>query len=146
MPHNSSYGAGAAAANPYLAGGAAFAEGVGNYIGGEEDRKRDRWRFGQQKDFYDKLRWGKRGPVISRAEQNISMAQLMQSLGPLIARLKFDAGRLSGISSPEAHRQITSQTLPIVAGETANIQRENRQMTFAREQNMRHIMASLVRG
>ncbi len=107
-----------------LQGGFGFLEGLGNYLGGGTRRELEkqqllaqRWRLSQQKRLYAQIQaMLKSGTTFGAGKKGQMMALNRQRLAPALAKIRSFAGTTGALSSPEAHRMIGQQYLPLEAG------------------------------
>jgi hypothetical protein len=124
-------------------------QAAGGYLAGGEERKKQRWQFGQMKDLYDLLRWqtyGKQGPVISPQMMNQLVSQYRKSMQPAFADMSWGASRGAGLSSPQSHRLYAKQRMPLEGGFIQALMQQNIGMTQQRDQNLLRLMAGLAGG
>lgn len=132
--------------NPLAQGGMKAVELAGSLFADTEAEKQERWRGGQRKDLYDKFRWEKRGDVLSEQDISQSVAMMKHYLEPQMEEIGFDASRAGlDLDSGEALRMRTKQTSGLYAGRIAQLLDMNTNLTFQREENIRRMLAGLVR-
>jgi len=135
--------------NPLIAAGAYGAGALGDYAAGAQGRKQSRWGFGQRKDLYDMLRWktyGKQGDVIDPAKMTQLMSLFKQGMQPQMDKMTWQAGRHTGLSSPESQRMMMGQIMPLLAQFQGGLMQQNIGMTQERDMNLLRLMSQLAGG
>ena len=125
-------------------------QAAGSHLAGGQERKKQRWQFGQMKDLYDMLRWqtyGKKGPVISPQMMKQMMSQYRQSMQPAFADISHATSRGGGgLSAPQSQRLYAQQRMPLEGGFMQALMQQNIGMTQQRDQNLLRLMAGLAGG
>jgi hypothetical protein len=135
--------------NPWLMAAQQGLSGAAEYWGNEQQRRQDRWAFGQRKDLYDLIRWkrlGKEGPVISPQMIQQMVANWRQAMQPGFADMSWGASRGAGLSSPQSHRMYAQQRTPVEGGFIQGLMQQNVGLTQRRDENYLRLLAQLSRG
>lgn len=131
-----------------ISGGFGMLEGIGNYMGGGTRRELEkqqllaqRWRLSQQKRLFAQIQaMLKSGTTFGRGKKGQMMAQNRQRLAPALAKIRSFAGTTGALSSPEAHRMITQQYMPMEAGYSQRLD----EMDLGNMQSLRQSLLRMV--
>jgi len=134
--------------NPYVAGGGQALSFLSDWLGGGQQRKQQSWRFGQQKDLYDKIRWGMLGrDAVSDQRVGSIRGKVRESMQPAFADMSWMAQRKGGgLSSPQASRMYAQERLPVEAGISADLQKWQTETNIRSEEGLLQLLAMLSGG
>jgi hypothetical protein len=134
--------------NPYMAAGGDVLGYLADYLGGGEQRKQERWRFGQQKDLYDDIRWNRLGrDAVSDQKVGNIRSNIRESMQPAFADMNWMAQRKGGgLSSPQSSRMYAQARLPVEAGISADLQKWQTETNIRSEEGLLQLLAMLSGG
>ena len=135
-----------AGANPLMAGGAEVLKYLSKWLGGQEERKHKRWQRGQQKDFYDFMRWNEmnKPAVTPQARANIQN-KAMDATQPAHADMSWMAKMFGGARSPQSQGTYLRTRAPIDANIGVNLDKWMQEMNLRKKQGDQGILAGMVR-
>jgi hypothetical protein len=131
-----------------ISGGFGALEGIGNWMGGGTRRNLEkqnllmqRWRLARQKQMFAQIQaMLKSGTTFGGGRKGQMMAQHRQRLAPALSKIRSFAGTTGSLSSPEAHRMIAQQYLPMEAGYSSRLD----EMDLGNLQNLRQGLLRMV--
>lgn len=136
--------------NPWLMAAQQGLAGAAEFWGGAQQRRQDRWSFGQRRDLYDEIRWkrlGKEGPVISPQMIQQMIGRWRQSMQPAFADMSWGASRGGGgLSAPQSQRLYARERMPLEGGFIQGLMQQNIGLTQRRDQNYLQLLAQLSGG
>lgn len=133
--------------NPYLAAGQKGLEFLFNYMSGGEQRKQEKWKFGQQKDLYDFIRWNQMNqPAVSSQQTSMIRGNARRSLVPQRRNMLWRAGQSGGgMGSEQTQNMFLQNYLPIEARQSVGIDQWAQGMNLQKKQGELALLAGLTR-
>ena len=141
--------------NPAIAaalvqGGFGMMEGFGDFLGGGTQRDMQkqqlmaqRWKLSKAKEMYAQLQaMMKAGTTMGGGKKAQMMAQNRQRLAPALGKIRSFAGQAGSMSSPELHRMIMQNYMPMEAGYSQKLD----EMDLGNLQGLRKGLLGMVYG
>jgi hypothetical protein len=129
-----------------LMGGGQALQGLGNWLGGGQERKLQGQQMGRQTDMYNLLRYnsGMGQPVINNQLYQHLMNMFKQSMSGQLAGNAAGAAKMGSLSSPDLQKMLAGLTLGPAAQFGGNLMTQNLSMTQNRDNALRQMLLRLA--
>ncbi len=138
-------GSAATGMNPWVMGGAMGLGALGDYLGGGQQRKEQKWSLGQRQKLSGMFQGQMGQGGIDPGQIAQMMAQFRQSVQPMQNQLMARMGQMgTGMGNGEMGRMFNNQMAPMLAGFQGQLGMQDAQMKQSHDMNLRQLLAGLV--